>query len=158
MERLVSVLTFLSAIGAGLIGGLFFAFSTFIMAAFGRVTPAIGMMAMRSINVAILNPLFFTVFFGTAVCCLILGIAAIVGWQTGGAAYLLIGSLSYLLGVIAVTMMFNVPLNDTLAASDPESMDGVGFWRRYLSVWTLWNHVRTVTCIIAMASFIKALH
>jgi uncharacterized membrane protein len=158
MERLVSVLTFLSAMGVGLIGGLFFAFSTFIMVAFGRVAPAVGIMAMRSINVAILNPLFFTVFFGTAVCCLILGIVAVVGWQTTGAAYLLIGSLSYLLGVIAVTMMFNVPLNDALAASDLESVDGVGFWRRYLSVWTLWNHVRTVACVVAMASFISALN
>ena len=64
MDCLLFALTFLCALGAGLIGGLFFAFSTFVMTALGRLSPASGISAMQSINVAVLNPVFFTAFFG----------------------------------------------------------------------------------------------
>ena len=77
MDRLLSVVTFLSALGSGLIGGLFFVFSTFVMTALGRLPPAGGIAAMQSINVAVLNPVFFTVFLGTAGLCLIALIAAL---------------------------------------------------------------------------------
>jgi len=63
MERLMFALTFLSALGAGLVAGIFFAFSAFIMSALGRLSPAGGISAMQSINVVVLNPLFFAVFF-----------------------------------------------------------------------------------------------
>jgi uncharacterized membrane protein len=37
-------------------------------------------------------------------------------------------------------MMFNVPLNDALAAV--AAVVGANLRRRYLSDWTMWNHVR----------------
>ncbi|MGL4966898.1 MAG: hypothetical protein ACRC67_37105 [Inquilinus sp.] len=36
-ERLMSVLVLLSALGSGLVGGIFFAFSTFVMGALARL-------------------------------------------------------------------------------------------------------------------------
>jgi threonine dehydratase len=92
--------------------------------ALARVPPAQGIAAMQSINVVVLNVWFFTLFFGTAVCCLALGIASIVRWQKPGAGYLLVASLLYLVGTILVTIVCNVPLNDTLAGVDPASADG----------------------------------
>ena len=56
LERLNDLVTFLTALGAGMMAGLFFAFSFFIMTAFSRLAPAGGIAAMNSINVAILNP------------------------------------------------------------------------------------------------------
>lgn len=73
---LLPVLTFLAALGAGLTAGLLFAFSAFVMDALARLPPEQGIAAMQSINVAVLNPLFFTVFFGTAVLCVVLAVAA----------------------------------------------------------------------------------
>ena len=70
---LIAVLIILAAIGSALIGGLFFAFSTFIMAALGQRPPAEGMAAMVSINRVILRSLFMPVFFGTALLSLGLG-------------------------------------------------------------------------------------
>ena len=157
MERLLDGLTFLAALGSGLMAGLFFAFSAFIMTAFGRLTAAGGIAAMTAINVAILNPLFFAVFFGTAAVSVVLAIAALTGWFAPGAVWLLAGCLLYLVGNIVVTMIFNVPLNNALAAADPVSAAGASVWARYLSVWTAWNHVRTVACLAATASFIMAL-
>lgn len=157
LERLIFALTFLSALGSGLMAGLFFAFSAFIMTAFGRLPPAGGIAAMQSINVAILNPIFFIVFFGTAAASVLLVIAALAKWSEPGAAYLLAGSLLYLVGCIIVTMVFNVPLNNALAATAPTSTEATSVWTRYLSVWTSWNHIRTIACLAATAAFITAL-
>ena len=157
MGVLLVALTFLAARGSGVMAGLFFAFSTSVMTALGRLTPAGGIAAMQSINVAILNPLFFVAFFGTAAACVLLAIAALVRWSEPGAIYLLAGSLLYLAGSIVVTIVFNVPLNNALAAARPESAEAAGLWTRYLSVWTAWNHVRTAASLAAAASFIMAL-
>ena len=97
MERLIFVLTFLSALGAALVAGIFFAFSAFVMRALSRLPPAGGIAAMQSINVAVLNPVFFAAFFGTAVLSLALAVATLVGWSL---PYLLAGSLLYLVGTI----------------------------------------------------------
>jgi uncharacterized membrane protein len=157
MEGLLFVLTFLAALGAGLVAGIFFAFSAFIMSALGRLPPAGGISAMQSINIVVLNPVFFAVFFGTAAACLGLAIAALIGWSEASAPYLLAGSLLYLAGTILVTMVFNVPLNNRLASVDPNSANGAAVWARYLSAWTAWNHVRTAASLAATALFIVAL-
>lgn len=157
LERVLFVLTLLSALGAGLMAGLFFAFSVFIMSALGRLAPASGTAAMQAINVAILNPVFFVVFFGTAAVSLLLGVAALIQWSEAGGAYLMAGSLLYLIGNITVTVAFNVPLNEALAAVTPTSAEASPVWTRYLSVWTAWNHVRTLACLASSACFIMAL-
>ena len=110
MNRLIFVLTFASAIGSGLVAGIFFAFSTFVMKALARLPSAQGIAAMQSINVVVLNPLFFAVFFGTAAICVVLAVRSLFLWQTTGAVYLLVGSLLYPVGTILVTIVFNVPL------------------------------------------------
>jgi uncharacterized membrane protein len=157
MEFLAHPLIFLAALGSGVMTGLYFAFSAFIMTAFGRLPAAGGIAAMNAINVAILNPLFFAVFFGTAAVSVVLAIVALTGWLAPGVAWLLAGCLLYLVGNIVVTMIFNVPLNNALASADPASAAGAGVWTRYLSAWTAWNHVRTAACLAATACFIQAL-
>jgi len=158
MAALHWALAFLSAIGSGLMAGLFFIFSVTIMDALGRLPPAQGIAAMQSINVVILNPIFFAAFFGTAAACLILAIWSVVAWQDPGAAWLLAGSLLYVVGAIMVTMVFNVPMNDALAAVDPASGEGARLWARYLTDWTRWNHVRTVACVGATGALILAIY
>jgi uncharacterized membrane protein len=157
IDRLIFALTFLSALGAGLMAGLFFAFSAFVMTALGRIAPAAGISAMQSINVTILNPVFFTVFFGTVATSLPLAVAAFFKWAEPGAAVLLAGGLLYILCSLVVTIVFNVPLNDGLAAVASDSAEGASRWTRYRAVWTPWNHVRTVGCLAASAAFIAAL-
>lgn len=158
MLALLFALTLLSALGSGLMAGLFFTFSTFAMSAFGRLPPAQGIAAMQSINIVILNPLFFAVFFGTAALCLVVAILAVVRWQDPGTAWLLAGAALYLVGSILVTIVFNVPLNNALATVDPASEEGARMWASYLTDWTAWNHVRTVACIAAAAALTVALY
>jgi uncharacterized membrane protein len=157
IDKLISILTFASGLGCGLIAGVFFAFSAFVMKALARLSPAQGIAAMQSINIVVINPAFFTVFFGTAAGCVFLAISSLSRWQKPGAFYLLIGSLLYLCGTILVTVFFNVPRNDALAAVDPAKSDGARLWADYVVSWTAWNHVRTVAALAAAALLTIAL-
>jgi len=150
---LLFVLTLASALGCGLMAGLFFAFSAFIMKALSRLPVPQGIAAMQSINVAVINPVFLSVFFGTAAGCVVLAISSLMS----GAIYLLAGSLSYLAGAFLVTMLCNVPRNRALAAVDPESAAGARLWQDYLRSWTRWNHVRAVATLLAIAFLMLAL-
>lgn len=150
-------LTVAAALGCALISGLFFAFSVFVMKAFGRISAEKGMAAMQSVNAAVLNPLFFGAFFGTALLCCVLVYLGIADPRTEDSAWLFAGAGLYLVCTILVTVFANVPMNKALEPLDPATPDGERYWRRYLSVWTLWNHVRTVGSFAAAACFILAL-
>jgi uncharacterized membrane protein len=147
----------LAAIGCGLIAGVFFAFSTFVMKALAQQPAAQGIATMQAINITVINPWFMTVFLGTAIACIGIVIAALLKWHQPNAVYLLIGSLLYLVGTFGVTMVCNVPLNDALAIVDPSSPEGATLWTKYLTNWTFWNHVRTVAGLAASVTFIVSL-
>jgi len=157
LDTTIFTLTFLTALGSGLIGGVFFAFSTFIMAALGRIPPAHGMGAMQAINVAVFNPWFGSLFALTPLACLVLAAAALLGWGDLGRGYLLAGSALYLVGCFGATMAFNVPRNEALDKVDADSPEGTAAWGRYVPSWTAWNHVRTVASVAAAIMFTVAL-
>lgn len=152
MQIIVTILLWFSAIGCGLLAGLYFAFSTFIMTAFARIDQAHGIAAMNSINTTILGSLFMPFFFGTALAGAVLAILALFRWDEPGAAVMLAGGLVYVIGMFLVTVIYNVPLNNELARTGAAEV-----WSRYLKDWTFWNHVRTVASGMAMALFIAAI-
>ncbi|OUC13611.1 MAG: hypothetical protein B0A82_16290 [Alkalinema sp. CACIAM 70d] len=147
------VLRLLATLGCGLIAGVFFAFSTFVMPALARLQPSQGIAAMQSINITAITPLFMLALFGTAVVCLLLTIGVFLKWPYSDSTYLLLGSALYLLGSLGVTIACNVPLNDSLAKVKPESPEGAIFWAKYLTDWTFWNHVRTIASVAAAVLF-----
>lgn len=144
-------------LGSALMAGLFFAFSVCIMKALAQLPASEGAAAMKTINVAILNPIFLIVFVGTAVASLIGVIFSLTHWQTPGAAYLLAGGLCYLIGTFLVTIIFSVPMNDALQAAAPGAEETARLWATYLSSWTAWNHVRTIGALAATTCFALAL-
>lgn len=154
---LFDVVALISALGSGLIGGVFFAFSVSVMKALASVPPAHGIAAMQTINIVIINPWFLTPFMGTALTCAVMIAAAVMRWQQPETAYWLTGGLFYLLGTFGVTMIFNVPRNNALATAAPASPEGATLWAAYLSTWTAWNHVRTAAALVAAALFTIAL-
>jgi uncharacterized membrane protein len=156
-DRVLFVLTFAAALGSGLIGGVFFGFSSFIMAALARLPSAQGIAAMQSINVVVINRVFLTAFVGTAGVCAVLTASALFLRHRPGAAYVLAGSLLYIVGTFIVTMALNVPRNDALAVVDPASAEGARLWADYVVNWTRWNHVRTAAAVAAAASLTVAL-
>lgn len=154
---MIDVLTLIAALGSGLMAGFFFAFSVLVMPALARLPTVQGATAMNTINVVVLNAWFLAAFFGTALLCVALVVATLAGWSAGNEIYVWVGAALYLVGVIVVTMAFNVPLNNALAKADPASEAGAALWRRYLTDWTAWNHVRTLAPLAACTCFILAL-
>ena len=149
MDQLIPVVGTVALLGSALVGGIFYAFSSFIMKALAGVPSAEGIGAMQSINVVVINPSFLGAFFGTAVLSFVAGGFALAGWGEASASFFLGGAILYLVGTILVTMLGNVPLNNQLAAvsaTDPAARD---VWERYLGRWTMWNHVRTAAAMAA---------
>jgi len=157
MQQFIFVATLLAALGIAILAGSFFAFSAFLMRALGGLSAERGIVAMQAITAAIKKPFFLAVFFGTAAPCAALTVAALLRWGAPGSCYLLAGALLVLVGPFAITMMRNVPLNTQLAAVTPDTNDGRDFWKRFQTSWGLWNHLRTVTALLACAFLILAL-
>ena len=147
------ILSLAAALGCGLMAGIFFAFSNFVMRGLARISRDHGILSMQAINITVLNPLFFLAFFGTGLLCAASVALTMIGDGRQGGAYLLTGSALYLLGNIGVTAVFNVPLNKALARVDATAEEASPVWRHYLEKWTFWNHVRTLTALCAAAAF-----
>ena len=101
--------------------------------------------------------LFMLALFGTAATCVALVVASVARLGQRDAVPVLVGSGLYLIGVILVTIVCNVPRNDMLAGIDPASQTSAPVWAGYVNGWTLWNHVRTISALTATAAFIIAL-
>ena len=153
----LSELVFGTALGCGLMAGVFFAFSTFVMPALARLPARQGIAAMQSINVAAITPSFMAALLGTGLACVILLGGSLPTRPGPGGICVLLGSLLYLAGTVLVTIVFNVPRNDALAAVDAASAEGAALWASYLTSWTAWNHVRAASALGAAALLTLAL-
>ncbi len=151
-NEILLTLTLITALGCGLVAGILYAFSTSVMKGLDRLPAAQGIAAVQSINIAVINPLFMGAFFGTAAACVLVVVFSLLKWNEAGTVYLLSGGLIYLIGTILVTMAFNVPRNNALAAADPQSTGGARLWAGYVTSWTAWNHVRTAAALAGAVS------
>jgi len=150
-------LLWISALGCGLMAGVYFAFSTFIMTSLGRLDQAAGIVAMNAINVDIVRSLFMPLFLGTTVAGAALVVMGALRLGEPGAISMIAGGGLYVIGMFVVTVVFNVPLNDALAAVQPSAPEAGAVWAAYLKDWVFWNHVRTVASLGGCALSIVAL-
>ena len=145
-----------AAIGCGVMAGIYFAFSAFVMSSLGAIAKPQGIAAMQSINREILSSPFMLLFWATSAAALAAAIWGATRWGSPGAVSLLIGGLVYFVGMFVCTAALNVPLNNALDAVDPTTPEAATVWSDYLRSWTRWNHVRTVSSTAACALFIAA--
>ena len=157
---MLDLLLLATCLGAGLIAGVFFAFSSFVMKALARLPAEQGVAAMQHINVVVLNPLFLGVFLGTALLGLLCVLAAVffAGWASARFSLLSAAAgLSYLIACFGVTIACNVPRNNRLASLRTDSPEALAYWPVYVREWTFWNHVRTVASTVACSCAAAAL-
>ena len=147
MDDVLFTLTLITALGSGLVAGVFYAFSTFVMKALARVPSAQGIAAMQSINVVVINPSFLGAFMGTALLSVGVIVMALLNHGHPSAMFFLGGAVLYFAGTFLVTMFGNVPLNDQLASVSPSDPAAAKLWMHYLDRWTMWNTVRTIAAI-----------
>ncbi len=149
-----TVLPLLTALGAGLVAGVFYAFSTFVMPGLALLSPPQGIAAMQAINVKAVTTGFMTGFMGTAALSILVLVAGALGYADGWA---MAGALLYLAGCFGVTIAANVPRNNMLARLDPATLEAAAAWTRYQAGWIMWNHLRGAAALVACAALIVSL-
>lgn len=154
---MITLLLILTCLGAGLVGGVFFAFSSFVMKALAQLPAEQGVAAMQRINVVVLNPLFLGAFIGTALLGLVCMGVALFGAGGVPSALVFAAGLIYVVGSFAVTLVFNVPRNERLARLDAGSIEAAAYWPVYLREWCMWNHLRTFASVVSSALAATAL-
>jgi uncharacterized membrane protein len=147
----VVVLAAGAAFGSAVVGGVFFAFSTFVMRGLDRSGAQVAGTAMRGINAqAEVDAPFLMLLFGSALLAVAVGFVAVVRLRESGSGWVLAGAVLAVLPLI-VTVAFSVPLNDQLAALDPATLSAAEWdqlWQDYFRSWMRWNHVRTIAPLL----------
>ena len=123
MSDLTVALTIATALGCGVAGGIFFAFSTFVMRALEDVPVPAGVGAMQAINLRVINPWFMLVFLGTGVAGAATIAIAVANLGDAYAPYLIAAGILYIVGSIVVTMAGNQPRNLALGELGLEPRD-----------------------------------
>ncbi|SNT27221.1 DUF1772 domain-containing protein [Tropicimonas sediminicola] len=141
-----------------LVGGVFLAFSDFIMRSLSLTGGSGGVEAMQVINREVYRWVFMTLFLGMAVVSL--GVAGVAAFGMSGPerGLVLAAGIVYLVGCFGVTVFFNVPMNEALAGMDRSSDAARSYWTgTYLPRWTFWNTVRTLACVLSAALLLLGL-
>ncbi len=160
MFSLQNVSLIVSAITNGLMAGLFFAYSFSVMPAFTALPDASFLAAMKAINRAIQNPVFFLAFFG-ALVSLPVCVWAHFGKPVSPAFWwLLSAALVYAAGVMGVTIFGNVPFNNALENFNHLNADeeAIAAMRtKFEQPWNALNMLRTVAAIVSFCLIIMGI-
>lgn len=157
METFFTATLWLAAIGCGLMAGVYFTFSAFVMQALAAIPTPSAIKAMNSINKVIVSSAFLPLFFGTTIAAFLLIGQSLFTDSLAQVTSPALGGVIYLIGMFICTIAFNIPLNNRLAALDPDALEAEQVWQNYTSVWTRWNHVRTISSTIACILFVSAI-
>lgn len=141
MNEFITIIIVAAITGAGIITGLLFAFSNFVMRALADLPSEKSMFVMQRINEKIINPVFLLFFMGTPLLCLLIII-------NSNSLILFIGAIAYLIGPFGITVLFNVPLNNKLAREELSDCDHK--WSVYQKKWQYWNHIRTYIGLLSV--------
>jgi len=146
-----------SSVALAIVGGVFLAFSDFLMRSLDRAGPVAGIGAMQAINREVIRSVFVSLLMLLAATSpLMMGYAL---FRLHGLSLVLTvaGGAIYLLGAFAVTVVFNIPKNNRLDRGAADDGDHQAYWRDvYLTRWTAWNHVRTAACLVAAGCYAGA--
>lgn len=152
MSPFFFILMQIAILAYALVGGVFLAFSDFIMRSLALTGGTGGVEAMQVINREVFRWVFMVLFLGMAAVSLV-----VAGYGTANLTHpsgwlILIAGIVYLIGCFGVTVFFNVPMNEALAGMDLSQDATRTYWSgTYLPRWTFWNTVRTVACGVSAA-------
>ena len=135
-----------------LLGGVFLAFSDFIMRSLAYTGGSGGVEAMQVINREVFRWIFMTLFIGMAGVSIVISGYAAVNLSGPAGSLIALAGIVYVVGCFGVTVIFNVPMNEALAHMDLTARSTQEYWTgTYLPRWTFWNSVRTIACTVAAA-------
>lgn len=148
---MIAISLTIAAIGAGLMAGVYFAFSGFIMRSLDQLGATQATDAMNAVNEVILHSWFMVLFFGSTLLYAILTAVAVFDAELTGRWLLFATGLIYVFGMFLCTVVFNVPLNNRLAEVSNDDSTKAETWTLYFKQWTRWNHLRSVCSLAVLA-------
>jgi uncharacterized membrane protein len=158
MSPVLFYLAQLIVIAYAMVGGVFLAFSDFIMRALSLTSGQGGVEAMQTINREVFRWVFMALFLGLAPVSLLIAAYGAFVIGHGAGVLMMLAGLMYFLGCFGVTVVCNVPMNNALAGMETSATETRVYWTRtYLPRWTFWNTVRTIACGLSAAMLLFAL-
>ena len=150
----------ISTISCGLISGFFLTFSDFVMRALKLSKPSAGIEVMQIINVEVGRSIFIFLLWGFVVITAAVGIYAYFAISGPAQPYILTGAASYIIGVLGLSYLFNIPMNNKLKHMDCNAEQTAAYWLNvYVPRWTFWNSLRALTSgITAICFLIASIH
>jgi len=146
----IDILLVIIILQIGLTSGLLFIFAFAVNPGLARLSEEEYFRAMKYINIVILNPIFFLVFMGPLITMPLL---TYLRWNDSSMFILIpISTILYLLGVLLITTIKNVPLNNKLEKLNSTEFKGVFIW--YRKPWNFWHNIRTFFSIISFLMLI----
>ena len=142
----------------GLVSGVFYAYSVSVDLGLAEQPDEGYVATMQAINERIQNPLFFASFFGAVLFLLAALVVHLPRPRSGRFRLISVACLLYIGGGFLLTAFVNVPMNDQLAAVDPDAPARVLSRAReaYEGPWDFWNGVRTVFSTLSFVALIWA--
>lgn len=144
---------FFTIVTTALMAGLFFSWSVSVMPGLKRLSDREFVLAMQAMNRAIINPVFLACFMGAGV---LLAVSCFLQFEKPVPPtyyWLLAASLIYLIGVLGVTFLGNIPLNNALDALNAETTgeSALSTFRQQFELnWTALNHIRTISSLVSL--------
>ena len=142
-----TVILLFATLLTGLLAGVFFTWNNAITTGIGRLDDVSYLKAFQQMNRTILNPLFYIVFMGP----LILSIAATYVYKANPAYILwmlILATVIYFLGVVIVTILGNIPLNNMLEntnLADISLEDARNLRDKFETKWNKLHLIRTIS-------------
>ena len=145
-----------AGLAVALVAGVFLGFSDFIMRGLAQAPASQGAAGMVGLNRTVYRAVFRVLLLGLVPVSGARGLLAL--WRLEGVArtLTLVGVGTYLIGVLAVTGMGNVPMNTRLDEMSGKPREIAGYWPHYAQRWTRLNHARTAGSALAAICWLSA--
>lgn len=141
---------------SALVGGVFKAFSEFLMSGLLRADPAGGIESMQQINRTVIRTEFVFALILIAPVSLAFAVYALIAMDGPGSYLIIAAAAIYLPFVFLMTIVGNVPMNNRLDQFDHLSGEAETYWREYGVRWTRLNHFRTLGSIVTAILYLLA--
>ncbi|MEM7494334.1 MAG: anthrone oxygenase family protein [Pseudomonadota bacterium] len=144
------------ALWSAVIGGVFSAFSEFVMAGLLRTAPHGGIEAMQHINRTVIKTQFVAGILSIALFSVLFALYSMTVFKGAALMTLLLAPIVYLPTVFFMTIFGNVPMNNKLEGLDHTSAESEAYWVKYGRDWTRLNHVRSLGSVLTAGLYVIA--
>lgn len=153
-----NALAFLAVLTTSIVAGIVFAYSNSVMPGLRNSDDRTFVLSVRHLTSSVANPIFLIISNGALIAQIGFVVLAFYLQQFDK---VVLGSIA-LIGYVAtllITFKGNLPLNRAIISAELPAIDSG--WQelrvRFESRWLLFNHLRTLTCILSVSALLVAL-